>query len=341
MSKTLYFVGIDVSNATFAASIFRADDKSVIIEESIANNTDGFVSFTVWLKEHNVTTSNSSICMEATGVYSEAIAHYLAAEGFKVTVEPPLKVKRAFEPCGHKTDAVDSKQIAEYAYRFSDELKPWQPADEILEKIRQLLAVREQFVKQKVAIKNAMHAYSKHIVQVGLIKKAHKETLAQLDKQIKRIENELSRLIGDNPTISQKTDILRSIPGCGMLLACNLMEITSCFKEISDHKQLAAFIGIVPYKYQSGTTVNKRPRIRHFGPPLTRKLLRLASVSVATHDKQFRAYYLRKVAQGKAKSLVLNNIANKLIKLACAMIRDNKRYIKEYSSVNPMYLKIA
>jgi hypothetical protein len=70
-----------------------------------------------------------------------------------------------------------------------------------------------------------------------------------------------------------------------------------------------------------------------------RKLLRLAAQSVATHEATFRQYYLRKLAEGKAKALVLNNIANKLLKVACALIRNNTNYIKEHRSVHPMYLK--
>jgi hypothetical protein len=39
----------------------------------------------------------------------------------------------------------------------------------------------------------------------------------------------------------------------------------------------------------------------------------LAARSVATHNELFKKYYLRKQAEGKAKQLVLNNIANKLL----------------------------
>jgi transposase len=63
--------------------------------------------------------------------------------------------------------------------------------------------------------------------------------------------------------------------------------------------------------------------------------------SVAAHDKTFRQYYLRKLAQGKAKALVLNNIANKLLKVSFAMIRNNTGYIKDHCSVHPMYVKSA
>jgi transposase len=126
-----------------------------------------------------------------------------------------------------------------------------------------------------------------------------------------------------------------------MLLAAHLLVITENFTKIQKPKRLAAFIGIVPYQHQSGTSVSKRAKIRHFGPGPSRKLLRLAAQSVATHDVTFRRYYLRKLAQGKAKALVLNNIANKLLKVACAMIQNNTRYIKDYRSIHPMYLKSA
>lgn len=341
MAKNTFYIGLDIASEGFVASIYQAPGIPIITKETISNNPDGFTMLITWLKEHNINQANAVICMEATGVYSEAIAHYLSAKGFRVSVEHPLKVKRAFDPTGHKTDSVDSRQIAEYAYRYIDELKFLEPKEEIVERIKQLFTAREQFTKQKVAVKNAAHAYALHIIQVELIKQAHQETLAQIEKQIARIDKELSKFIQQNPIIAQRVNNLKSIPGCGMLLAANLIAITDNFKHIDSHNTLAAFIGIVPYKHQSGTSINKKPRIRHFGPQYTRKLLRLAAQSMVTHNMLFRQYYLRKLAEGKAKALVLNNVANKLLKIACAMIRDNKSYIKEHHSIHPMYLKTA
>jgi len=334
MKKNLFFIGLDIAKADFAASIYQTPDQSIVTKEAIPNDRKGFEMLLLWLKDHHIDKKNCRICMEATGVYSQAIAYYLLFQGFPVSVEPPLKVKRAFDP-------VDSKQIAEYAYRFQDELTSWKPRDEILEKIRQLLSVREQFTKQKVALDNSIQAYSKQRVQVALIRKAQKETLDQLKKQIARIDKELEKLIKQDPEIFQRVNNLDSIPGCGMLLAAHLLVITENFTKIQNSKQLAAFVGIVPYQHQSGTSVSKRAKIRHFGPGPSRKLLRLAAQLVATHNATFRRYYLRKLDQGKAKPLVLNNISNKLLKIACTIIRNNTRYIKDYRSINPMYLKNA
>jgi len=338
MTKNIYFIGIDIAAYSFVASIYQAPQKPVITKEGFENTFDGFNVFSSWMIAQNINPENCVICMEATGVYSEGIAHFLVTQGFKVSVEAPLKVKRAFDPVGHKTDPVDSRQIAEYAYRYSDELRFWQPKDEIIEKIRHLLTAREQFTKQSVAIQNAMGAYKRHLVQVSLITTSHSHILKELKKQIAEIDKELEQLVRKNPTISNMKNQLISLPGYGLLLSSSLIAITSAFSEITSYKTLAAFIGICPYQHQSGKSVYRQAHIRPFGSQYARKLLMLAAWSVVTHNADFKKYYLRKLAEGKAKKLVLNNVANKLVKIACAMIKNNSRYVSTYRSVNPMCL---
>lgn len=341
MEKNGYFIGLDIACDDFVASIYESPGKTVITKEAIENNPDGFSVLVSWLKEQGINNLNSVICMEATGVYSEACAHYLFANDFKVSVEPPLKVKRAFDPIGHKTDPVDSRQIAEYAYRYSDELRLWQPKQEIVEKIKQLLTAREQFTKQSTAIQNSIKAYEKHVIKVPLIINAHQETLKELKKHIKAIDKELDRLIRQNPTISQICNQLKGIPGVGLLLASDLIAITGAFNDIYSPKTLSAFLGICPYQHQSGKSVYRQPRIRNFGPKYARKLLMLAARSCATHNVEFRKYYIRKLAEGKAKQLILNNISNKIIKIACALIENNAQYNKTYRSINPLCFNLA
>jgi transposase len=341
MEKNRFFIGLDIACDNFVASIYESPGKKIITKDCIENNPDGFSVLTKWLRDQGIDNSNCVICMEATGVYSEACAYYLAANGFRVSVEPPLKVKRAFDPVGHKTDPVDSRQIAEYAYRYTDELKFWEPRQDIIEKISHLLTARERFTKQSVITQNAMKTYERHIIKVPLIEKADHETLKELRKHIAEIDKELDNLIRQNPSISQMSNHLKSIPGVGLLLASSLIAMTDSFNSISDYRPLAAYLGVCPYQHQSGKSIYAKPHIRMFGPSYTRKLLMLAARSVATHNELFKKYYLRKQAEGKAKQLVLNNIANKLLKIACAMIKNDKPYIQNYRSVNPLCLKLA
>jgi hypothetical protein len=43
----------------------------------------------------------------------------------------------------------------------------------------------------------------------------------------------------------------------------------------------------------------------------------------------------RNGAEGKPKPLVFNNIANKLLRVLCGMIKNKEPYIENYQSVHP------
>ena len=335
------FIGIDIASETLAISVFRAPGKPIMTQEPIANSPEGFQHLLQWLKEQHLKPNNSVICMEATGVYGEAVTQYLAAEKFKIAIEPPLKVKRAFDQDSHKTDAVDSTQIAEYAYRFFDELRFWQPQSEILEKTKHFLSARELLTKQSVSIQNALTAYKRHVIQDAFIIKMYEKNLALVKEQIAQTDSHIDELIHQNPSYHELSLILISLCGVGTLLAAYLLVTTNGFQNITSCKQMAAFLGICPFQHQSGKSIYRNAHSRHFGPGYIRKLLHLASRSIATHNLEFRKYYYRKIEEGKSKTVALNNIANKLLKIIFALVRDRKPYIKGYRSVNPLVLQNA
>lgn len=330
-----YFVGMDIASNTFMVAVGTQPWKLVVKPQEFENSEDGFETLLSWLNEHHLEPHQTVACMESTGVYGESLAYFLYAKGYRVAVEPPLKVKRAFRPGGPKTDAVDSCQIAEYACRFEDQLNFWQPRTELLEQIKVLLATREQFSGQKTAHKNALLAIKRKAVRTPLAEQVHEQSITQLQKHIHDIDQELRRLINTDPTLKQMLLLLMSVPGVGLLLAAHMILLTQASL---DPKELAAYLGIAPNEFSSGTSVFKRTSSRHYGPSAVRKLLYLASCSVRTHREQFRSYFLRKTAEGKSKRLVLNNIANKLLKIICAVLRSNTPFIPNYCSIQPLAL---
>jgi transposase len=339
MKKYTHYIGIDVAATSLAASIFTAPDQPVLTKSDIANTSEGFLNLLQWLSDCKVNPLKTLVCMEATGVYCESLCYWFITKNFTLSVEPPLKIKRAFKLSEHKTDPVDSKQIAEYAYRFKDQLNLWKPKTDIVEEIKTLLTSRELFTKQLVANKNALKALEHKYVQMSLANNSHKKMIQHLDENIKFIDQQIKQLVDQDPTLKQNTQLIKSIPGAGMLLAANILVLTHGFTQTLSYKKLAAYIGICPYQYLSGSSVSKKSKSRRCGPSILRKLIHLAAASLRTHNLQFKKYFLRKVAEGKAKRLVLNNIANKLIKLVCAVLKTRTQFIENFQSVNPLFLK--
>ena len=333
MTHFEYFVGTDMASDSFVACVGTAPWKIIEKPVEFENHEDGYAFFLDWLKAHGFKSENTVVCMEATGVYSEGLAYFLYASGYTVAVEPPLNIQRKFPPNASKTDELDCQYIAEYAYRYQDKLSFWKPRAEILEQVKVLLTTRQHFSVQLTGHKNALHAINRKKVSSELAKRSHQTMIEQIAKAIKEIDQEIHRLIDSDPTFRHTLLLLMTVPGIGLQLAAHLLIL---MQETLDPRVLASFIGISPVKHESGSSVYSAPTSRHFGPPMLRKLLYLAACSVRTHKKQFQQYFFRKVAEGKHKKLVLNNIQNKILKIACAVVRSQQPYISSYVSVNPL-----
>jgi transposase len=338
MTQFNKFVGVDIASATFTACVGVSPWKLVVKPETFENDENGFTIFLSWMKDQDCSLIDTVVCMEATGVYGEGLAYFLCANGYTVAIEPPLNIQRKFPINKSKNDLLDSTYVTEYACRFVDKLAFWKPRDDILEQVKVLLSSREQFVQQSTAQKNALHAVNRKKVSCDVAKNVHKEIIKQIEKHIATIDAEIRRLIDSDPTYKQTFLLLLSLPGVGAILAAHLLIIT---QESQDPRVLASFIGISPIEHTSGTSIYKAPTSRHYGPPAIRKLLFLAACSIRQHRKQFQLYFVRKTAEGKAKKLIMNNIENKLLKIACAVLRNQKPYIANYVSVNPLVLKNA
>lgn len=65
------------------------------------------------------------------------------------------------------------------------------------------------------------------------------------------------------------------------------------------------------------------------------KLLYLAALNLKQHSPIHSQHYAREVAEGKPSRLVLNNLSNKLLRIVCAVIRDNRPYQEKHRSMGP------
>ena len=142
-----YMVGIDIAAESFAATALTSPGHQVFVKEQVSNTPEGFGELCEALETHHISVDQVVVVVEATGVYGESLCYFLEARGYEVALEPPNQVKKAFTS-KRKTDPVDSRQIAEYGYRYFDRLHFWKPKAEILEQIHSVLTTRELLTKQ-------------------------------------------------------------------------------------------------------------------------------------------------------------------------------------------------
>ena len=336
MDAPQLYVGIDVASETLAVVATAGPGQPSAAAFTVANDPDGFAELDRVLTALGASPDGVLVCLEATGVYGEALCYWLHARAYRVVVEDAAKVQRAMPVAGAKTDALDARRIADYAARYLDELRPWSPAEAVVEQVQTLLTMREQLVRERTAKQNALHVLRRKAIPTPLALRIADDAVAYLAERVQEIDEEVRRLVSTHPTIGPAVALLVSIPGVGLLLAAHVAVATGGFAQPLMAKRFSAYVGICPLDHESGTSVRRRPSSRGYGPSMMRKLLYLASIRlVSIEGSAYQAYFQRKKADGKSGRLVLNNVGNKLVRVMAAVLRDGVPYAPDHVSTRP------
>src|SRR5512137_238934 len=191
---SLFDLGIDVAKAKLDCALRLPDGKykSKVVE----NNANGFKALIEWLTKHGATSAH--VCMEATGVYWEAVAEYLAGKGMVVSVANPAQIK-AFgqsQMVRTKTDQVDARLIA----HFCAERNPaaWQAPSINEQALRAMVLRLESLQIMRTQESNRLDV-SRDVVKPSIA--AHIEWL---DEQIKSLAKEIREHMDGDDNLKDK-----------------------------------------------------------------------------------------------------------------------------------------
>jgi transposase len=144
--ETVYFLGIDIAKKTFQAGLTL--DGIHFVQTEVENNSRAIKLYFQGLKEKfRFSNHQLIVCLEHTGIYGLPLLHYLTKNKIKVCVEPALQIKQSQGMTRGKSDLVDARRIAQYAYKNRQALKFWTPQRTSIQKLKGLLVLRERLVK--------------------------------------------------------------------------------------------------------------------------------------------------------------------------------------------------
>lgn len=110
------------------------------------------------------------------------------------------------------------------------------------------------------------------------------------------------------------------------MTAAEVLVTTNEFNTSPDAKKYASYAGVVPCERSSGQRKG-RPRVSPQANKRVKQLVHLAALSAVRYCAELKAYYERKVAEGKNKMLV----RNKLIHRIFACVQQDRKYDKNYA----------
>ena len=319
MTNLSIYAGVDVSKHFFDVCLvvegketlrqFRYDDK-------------GMAALRAWLPK-------GCFCvMEATGPYSLRLATGLYQAGYPLSVVNPLVIKRFSQMrlLRAKTDRSDARLIAAYARREEPPL--WQPPAAYLLKLQQLEALHGQLTKQGSAMRCQQEAFRAGGMMDKEIEQFLARTIRQLKEKLLWVEKKTAQLIEEHHR--QLLQNLTTIPGIGRKTASVLIVLSQGFEKFGNARQLAAYVGLSPRIYESGTSVRGKTKTCKMGMSKVRALLYVCAWSAKRCNRACSELYERLLQKGKAKKLALIAVANKLIKQAFAIAKTNTPYQENY-----------
>jgi transposase len=328
MKKYNYFFGVDVSKKTVDITYVCNDQ---IIHRQFSNNPGGMAELMQWLKELKIVFEQTLFCMEATGLYCFPLTEFLTSNEIDTWIEHAAQIKKATALSRGKNDKVDSKRIAVYATKNLDRLRLWKPVDTTLQKIKHLASLRERLVDTKKRLITPIKEFEDmgNMVMAKLLSRTIKNSLAALDKDLKNTEAKIIEIIDDDENLKQLYKLITSVVGIGFVTAINLLVYTNGFTVMKDARKLACYCGVAPFEYSSGSSIRGRTKVHFMANKKLKCNLHMASLSAVKLDGDLKAYYERKVAEGKSKLSVLNAVKNKLLARVVAVVNKQELYVKK------------
>ncbi|MBU19469.1 MAG: IS110 family transposase [Microbacterium sp.] len=144
--------------------------------------------------------------------------------------------------------------------------------------------------------------------------------LATLRKQRDDVAAEVERLVDAHPL----QPVLTSMPGVGVRTAARLLtEVAGKHFPTAGH--LAAYAGLAPVTRRSGSSIRGEYSSRRGNKVLKNAMF--LSAFAALRDPDSRAYYDRKITQGKRHNQALLALARRRSDVLYAMLRDGTLYL--------------
>jgi len=317
-------VGIDVAQKELVVCIGRLyEDISTELyaHKCFRNTTKGFTLLVQWVLKLIAPTVSIRYVMEATGVYHESLACYLADHGYSLSIILPNKISNYFRTLSVKTITDKSASEAITLFGLERKLEDWKRPKPVFKYLRQLTRERDQLVQERIMIKNQLHAEKAESEPNSSTLKRMKQRLDLLNKQEKLIKEEIAKLTKTEKGLKDDLDLLCSIPGIGTLTAAITLAETNSFELIRNKRQLASYAGFDVVEKQSGTSVKGKTRISKKGNKNLRKAMHLPALTAIRHDERFKAIFARIVSKHGIKMKAAVAVQRKLLEMCYTIFK--------------------
>lgn len=312
--SVLPVLGIDIARRKMDVAVRAKGRTGAFKFKTFANEVAGFSALAAWLAGHGLKIVHA--VMEATGSDGEALAVWLTDAGHRVSVINPAQIKGFGQSLlvRNKTDKADSRMIALFGEAHRP--PPWQPP---APEVRQLQA----WVRRLIALQDLKTQEDNRLPTANaVVQPSIQSIIAVLTNEIYTVKQRIRDHFNQHPGLKAQADLLDSIPGIGEATIASLLAFLGDVSRFAHAKQLAAFAGLTPRQFQSGSSVRGATHLSKAGNPWLRRALYMPALTAVRHNPLIKAFYLRLRANGKPAKSALAACMRKLLHIIFGVLKS-------------------
>ena len=162
---------------------------------------------------------------------------------------------------------------------------------------------------------------------VGKYTESDAITISFLASQLQLLHSQKEKIIERmNTLIEEKSYVLSQTPGMGTITACTILGEIGDISNFHGVDSLVAYAGINPLVYQSGKYEGKGLSMSKKGSHYLRNAIIQVSRIIIHHDDKFKAYFEKKIAQGKHYNVAIGHVSNKLTRVIYHILKYKEPY---------------
>ncbi|HSI72938.1 MAG TPA: transposase [Fimbriimonas sp.] len=254
------------------------------------------------------------IVLEATGRYHRIVLEVAADLRLEARQVDPFvfSLYRKSASPRAKNDRLDALTLQRYGEREWDTIRCGKPRDPRLQRLKDLIELRETQVNIRVAWEQSMNEFQD-------VPKAAEDAARGMKASIDALDKQILALVKDDELYS----LFLEMDGVGPQLAPALVWLFEAF-DFQDPDEVVAFVGLDVRVRESGRYIGQR-KLTKRGPAFIRRLLHCAANS-QRRIKGFENLFARHHQKGLKTKGVNVILGRKLLRAALAIAKTKTRY---------------
>ena len=336
-------IGVDPHKATHAVAAI--DESGELLEQaSFSSGMHGLRALRRWAKRFE----RRRWAIEGAGGLGRTLAQYLVGNGESV-VDVPAKLSARVRTLsaggGRKNDLLDAVYTAVAASQ-SERLRPVDQED-LVTVLRMLTERRDDLVKARTRTMNHLHGLLRDLLPGGMARKvstdraaeilrrvrprstagrARKRLASDLLRDLRRLDRQIGELDGRiAEAVEEVSSSLVEIYGLGPILAAKIVGRVGDVSRFPTKGHFASHTGTAPVEASSGEVV--RHRLSRGGDRQLNYALHMVAICQIAQDTRGRAYYRRKVAEGKSGKEALRCLKRRISDAVFQKLRSDLRAV--------------